>query len=113
MKSAVSRFPGKKAVEHVLREAQRRISTGCLRLYVVSRESGPHRLALICGKRVAKSAVKRNRIRRVVREAIRNVLSEIRQPLDCVAVIQPGISNNIRMQDIMAQVKLLRNINHL
>ena len=46
-----------------------------------------NRFAVVVSKKVLKSAVGRNRIRRRVYEAIRAELSNIKQPFDCIFIV--------------------------
>jgi len=48
------------------------------------------RLGIVVSKKVAKKAVDRNRIRRVLTEAIRHQIDEVKQGLDGVIVVLPG-----------------------
>jgi len=61
-------------------------------LLVKVRKAGQNqpRLGIVVSKKVAKKAVTRNRIRRVLGEAIRPHMDKIRTPVDIVVVVLPG-----------------------
>lgn len=53
-------------------------------LVFAENQRGKQRFAVVVSKKVLKSAVGRNRIRRRVYEAIRSQLPEIKKPVDCI-----------------------------
>lgn len=65
------------------------------------------RFAVVVSKKVLKSAVGRNRIRRRVYEAIRLEQSHIATPVDCIFVIY---SKEIAQMDFMELRQLIRNL---
>jgi ribonuclease P protein component len=71
-------------------------------LYVVPRERGL-RAAFVCGRRVG-GAVARNRARRVMREACRELAPAIQGGSDIVFVARPGIVG-AKMQDVATDME--------
>ena len=65
------------------------------------------RYAVVISKKVLKSAVGRNRIRRRVYEAIRSELPHIKQPVDCIFIIY---SKEILDVDFKEIQKLIRDL---
>jgi ribonuclease P protein component len=70
-------------------------------LYVLPRERGT-RVAFVCGRRVGK-AVRRNRARRLMREAWRAVAPGLQGGFDIVFVARPGIEG-AEMGDVLEDV---------
>ncbi|MCH8987162.1 ribonuclease P protein component [Patescibacteria group bacterium] len=60
-------------------------------LKVRSNKEGAIRIGIIVSKKVAKKAVDRNRIRRILSEGIRTHISRIKQGRDIVIVVLPGL----------------------
>jgi len=50
------------------------------------------RIGIIVSKKVAKKAVERNRIRRILSEALRTHIKKVKQGQDIVIVVLPGFS---------------------
>ena len=65
------------------------------------------RYAVVVSKKVLKSAVGRNRIRRRVYEAIRIELSKIEKPVDCIFIIY---SKEILDMDFKVIQKIIRDL---
>ena len=65
-------------------------------LYVKYKKSGLalSRFGIVAGKNFSKKAVERNKIRRRIREILRQKMADIRQGFDMVVVVLPGAENN-------------------
>lgn len=77
------RFHGYNSVLPVYRHAKQVRADGCSLHYVLNPRRQNYRLAVVVSKKVAKSAVQRNRIRRRVYELVRMQVS-IDQPYDLI-----------------------------
>jgi ribonuclease P protein component len=67
-------------------------------------DSGPSRFAFIVSNKIAKEAVDRNRIKRVMSEVIRLNVTNIRDGLDVVFLAKPSITR-VPTTEIMKEVK--------
>lgn len=86
MLSKKYRFHSRGGVRYVYQKGKT-IRTPSLSLVFAPNTRGYQRFAVVVSKKVLKSAVGRNRIRRRVYEAIRHELPEFQQPMDCVFVV--------------------------
>lgn len=50
------------------------------------------RLGIVVSKKVSKQAVQRNRIRRILREAARKEMQQMKGGMDLVLIVRPGIA---------------------
>lgn len=80
------RFHSRGGVRYVYQKGKT-IRTPSLSLVFAPNSRGYQRFAVVVSKKILKSAVGRNRIRRRVYEAIRHELPEFTEPMDCVFVI--------------------------
>lgn len=80
------RFHSRGGVRYVYQKGKT-IRTPSLSLVFAPNTRGYQRFAVVVSKKVLKSAVGRNRIRRRVYEAIRHELPEFSTPMDCIFVI--------------------------
>ena len=83
--------------------------------YVPNKTRTKPRLSVIVSKKVAKSAVKRNLIRRRLYEILRQLLPEFNQPVDLAVIVnQVEILEidyeelTIRVKDLLASADLLK-----
>jgi ribonuclease P protein component len=51
----------------------------------------PTRLGISISRKVSKKAVSRNRIKRQIRVALRQILVDLKPGWDCVIIVKPGI----------------------
>lgn len=86
MLSQKYRFHSRGGVNHVYR-AGKTIRTPVISLAFVPNGRGKQRFGVVVSKKVLKSAVGRNRIRRRVYEAMRLELPEFTYPMDCLFII--------------------------
>ena len=68
---------------------------------------GRQRFAVVISKKVIKSAVGRNRVRRRVYEAIRSLLPEFSEKKDCIFVIY---SKDVKEMEFSELTKMIRNL---
>lgn len=81
-----NRFHGYNSVLPVYRQAQQARADGCSLHYRLNPKRRDYRVAVVVSKKVAKSAVQRNRIRRRVFEVVREQVS-IDQPYDLIITV--------------------------
>lgn len=74
---------------------------------IVNKRRSVYRVAVVVSKKVSKLAVKRNRIRRRLYEAIRLQSKQISEPYDIVLMVYSDELVNISSKEIDAQVKKL------
>jgi len=72
-----------------------RLSDAYLTAFVARREGGPARLGIGVGRRFGR-AVRRNRIKRLIREAFRHVRHELPPGSDWVIIPRPGVEPSVR-----------------
>ena len=87
MINRVHRFHGHGSLTHVYRQGQ--IVRGPLTAlkFIENQRRQTYRLAVVVSKKVSKSAVKRNRIRRRLYEAVRLQETQITKPYDMVMTV--------------------------
>ncbi len=73
-----------------VRQSGRRYGSKVMRLHVAAGPCSHNRYGLVAGKRVG-GAVQRNRIRRLLREALRKLDAGLQQGNDLVVVAQPAL----------------------
>lgn len=104
MLSKKSRLVGASNFTKVQREGHV-YQSGNFGMAVVTRnDNDPSRFAFVVSSKVAKEAVDRNRIKRVISEAVRLSLLEIKPGLDVVFLARPTITR-VPTSDIMKEVK--------
>ena len=69
-----------------------RITTPSLQCLVLKSENSSSQYAVIVGVKVQKSAVKRNRIKRIIRAALEHVLPHLASPIYCLVVVKKDCS---------------------
>lgn len=87
MISQKHRFHGQKAITRVYRQGQAVRGAQISLKYLRNNRADHFRVAVVVSRKVHKSAVVRNRIRRRIYEALRNMTSLIGQPWDLVFVV--------------------------
>lgn len=63
------------------------------------------RYAVVVSKKILKSAVGRNRIRRRVYEALRHELPKIQKPVDCIFIINSKEMLDLDFKDIQKTIR--------
>ncbi|GHU80470.1 hypothetical protein FACS1894191_5830 [Clostridia bacterium] len=86
MLSKKYRFHSRGGIKYTYQKG-RQVRTPKISLIYAKNIKGKQRFAVIVSKKVLKSAVGRNKIRRRVYEAIREELSAIKPPIDCLFTI--------------------------
>lgn len=112
----MSRLPGP-ALDRVMKGG-RRVAQSSLVLITAAvsdqpaSPSRPCRLGIVVGRRVARNAVPRNRIRRILRESFKIQARQfLRRPLDCVLLARPSAASLKSRQDADAIIgKLLMKL---
>jgi ribonuclease P protein component len=110
-------FPARVRLTHpqefqrVFQSATVRSRHGPLRLSAVPNRMQTARLGLVVGKRILPGAVKRNRARRVLREAFRQARCEL-PAMDIVVQVLGEASSDAYRQSLRALLAELRNQHH-
>lgn len=87
MISKAHRFHGQASLRYVYRQSKTVRGPLCALKYVPSRRKEGYRMAVVVSKKVHKSAVVRNRIRRRLYEVVRRIEDRIEQPYDMVVTV--------------------------
>jgi ribonuclease P protein component len=87
MISILHRFHGYNSLRYVYRNGKTVRGPLCSLKYVINDRRKTYRLAVVVSKKVSKSAVTRNRIRRRLYEAVRHHESAITEPYDLVITV--------------------------
>jgi ribonuclease P protein component len=83
-----------------------------LSLIFAKNTRGKQRFAVIVSKKVLKSAVGRNRIRRRIYEALRLLLPSINQPADCLIMVFSSDIENMDFKELESNLLgLLKKVN--
>jgi ribonuclease P protein component len=80
------RFQGLGSLRFVYKRGQTIRGQACSLKYVVNRRNDTYRVAVVVSRKVHKSAVIRNRIRRRIYELVRTEAPKIDQPFDLVFI---------------------------
>lgn len=107
MLSSKNRFHGPNSLRFVYRNGKTTHSTICKLKYSPNPRQKDSRFAIVVSKKVHKSAVGRNRIRRRFYEAIRAQIPKIRPGMDAVLIIISGEALAMPYQDIELLVEQL------
>ena len=95
----------------MLRRGQRQRSA-CFNLHVLPNPFAHARLGVTVGKRVSRLAVRRNAIKRLVRETFRNAADSL-PPVDIVIVAQPAAASTPRRALRTALTQILTGVQRL
>ena len=103
MISAKNRFHGLGSLRYVYRSGQTIRGQAFSLKYLINPKRKTYRLAVVVSKKVSKSAVVRNRIRRRLYEAVRLLAPDIVEPYDLVIIVYNDSllaepSDNLRAQ---------------
>lgn len=64
------------------------------------------RFGIVVSTKVSKKATDRNRVKRIIRETIRELISEVKSGFDVVIVAKPSIIN-LKSSEVIEETKLL------
>ena len=81
------RFQGHNNLSYVYQKGQTTRGPQCSLRYIVNRRRTTYRIAVVVSRKVHKSAVVRNRIRRRIYEVIRSYEPDIKQAFDLVFLV--------------------------
>ena len=93
MLGAENRLKKKKDFEKIFKQG-RGFKRGHLYLKITKNGLEHSRFGFIVGKNFSKKAVERNKIKRKLRELIKENLNKIKTGTDCVLVVMPGAESN-------------------
>ena len=100
MISKVNRFHGHNSLSSVYRKGQTSSLSNISLKSLSIRPDKPHRLAIVVSRKVDKSAVVRNRIRRRIYEALRNKYPKFTQNVDIVITVHDNALATMKAQDL-------------
>lgn len=106
------RFHSRGGVRYTYKNGQR-IRSAKLSLIFNQNSRNKQRFAVVVSKKVLKSAVKRNRIRRRVYEIIRFIQPKITQPIDCIFIVNTRELLTLETKQLRQQVTNLLSEAHL
>ncbi|HUY53266.1 MAG TPA: ribonuclease P protein component [Candidatus Dormibacteraeota bacterium] len=87
MISRLNRFHGHGSLKYTYRRGETVRGPLCSTKYVLNPRRDKYRLAVVVNKKVNKSAVVRNRIRRQIYEVVRLLAEQIKNPCDVVITV--------------------------
>lgn len=102
------RFHSRGGVNYVYQKGKT-TRTQSLALIFAPNQRGFQRFAVVVSKKVLKSAVGRNRIRRRLYEAIRHELPSFSIPMDCIFVVYSPAVAKIPFRDLRRAISELLN----
>lgn len=102
------RFHSRGGVKYTYQKGKT-IRTAKLSLIHNDNSRSRQRFAVVVSKKVLKSAVGRNRIRRRIYEAIRNELSNFNKNKDCIFVVYSRDLRTIEFKELQSLIKNLLN----
>lgn len=106
MLSKKYRFHSRGGVKYTYRHGKT-LRSGNISLVYNHNSRGFQRFAVVVSKKVLKTAVGRNRIRRRVYEAIRAELPEYKEKNDCIFIVYSKDFQNIPFEKLRAEVHRL------
>jgi ribonuclease P protein component len=98
----------KEDIAHIFRKGRRTPTTSFI-VWMLKKPTPPFRITVICSKKVDKRAVKRNTLRRRIREVFRKDIAPRMPEYDAVVQILPA-GKNISTEEIK---KTLYNVLHI
>jgi len=102
-----NRFHGRGSIQRLYKTAKSARSGSLALRYAPNERRGSYRLAIVVSRKISKSAVVRNRIRRRLYEQVRILSSDFTSPYDVVIVVyDPNIAE-------MSVAKLTTEVNNL
>lgn len=98
------RFHGIKSLGFVYRRGQAVHSHGVSLKFILNDQRSAYRVAVVVSRKVSKSAVVRNRIRRRIYESVRAVEAGITKPYDLVFLVREAELAKVRAKNLADQV---------
>lgn len=98
------RFHGIKSLGFVYRRGQIVQGQGLSLKYVLNQRNQTYRVAVVVSRKVSKSAVVRNRIRRRIYEAVRMVENEITSAYDLVFLVREAELAKVRSKNLVTLI---------
>lgn len=105
MISSANRFHGYGSLRYVYRNGQVIRGPICSLKYVANQRRTKYRLAVVVSKKVNKSAVVRNRIRRRFYETVREQADKINEPYDMVITVFNDQAAELPQKDVTLMVR--------
>jgi len=99
------RFHGYGSLRYIYRNGKTVRGPLCSLKYIVNKRRNTYRLSVVVNKKVNRSAVARNRIRRRLYEAFRLIEDSIIEPYDLVLTIFSDQINNLNSEELNRLVK--------
>jgi ribonuclease P protein component len=90
-----NRLTKKKDFDSVFKQGQS-FKQGFLYLKIKKNKLASSRFGFIVSKKFSKKAVERNKIKRRLREIIKEELVKIKKPVDVIIVVNPGTENDFK-----------------
>lgn len=101
------RFHGLHSLGFVMRKGQILYTPGLSLKFILNQRQSAHRVAVVVSRKVSKSAVVRNRIRRRIFEAVRQLEDLIVRPYDLVFIVREDDLKVIHSKDLTKRVRSL------
>lgn len=99
------RFHGRKSLGLVYRHGQMAHAAQVALKYVLNQRTTEYRVAVVVSRKVSKSAVVRNRIRRRIYESMRSLESGITKPYDLVFLVREAELAQLRAKELHKTVE--------
>lgn len=98
------RFHGPNSLRFVLSRGKVVRQNNIALKYIFNKQQSSYRVAVVVSKKVSKSAVVRNRIRRRIYEAVRLYPKNITEPIDLVFFVYSQTLKDTSFKEIQAQI---------
>ncbi|RJO62250.1 ribonuclease P protein component [candidate division WS5 bacterium] len=82
----------------------KRLSSESFNLNLSANRSAVTRVGIVVGKKFSKKAVERNRAKRVFREAVKEVYTDIKPGFDMVIFVKGAYSKNLKMETARKEI---------
>lgn len=99
------RFHGYNSLRYVYRRGQTTRSTCLTFKFLPNKSRNKPRVAVVVSKKVSKSAVKRNRVRRRIYNIIRLYIKRFKHPIDLIIVVNSLEINNLSYGELKTKIK--------
>lgn len=99
------RFHGYNSLNYIARKGQTTRSANLTFKYLPNKSRSRSRVAVVVSKKISKSAVKRNRIRRRIYNIINLHIKNFKFPIDLVIVVNSLEINNLNYQELKAKLE--------